>query len=113
MKVKAIYLGLCVLGVVLPYWQFVPWLVAKRLEYARVFPATFRQPHQRFFRHGCIGLRPSTIGLRPAVKGPGSARLGRGCRRQRAKRGGLSWPFLYMRERNLEQGRGKARPTAV
>src|ERR1700694_773603 len=38
---------------------------SERLEYARVFPATFRQPHQRFFRHGCIGLRPSVVGVRP------------------------------------------------
>jgi len=22
---KDVYLGLCVLGVVLPYWQFLPW----------------------------------------------------------------------------------------
>ena len=80
MKVKAIYLGLCVLGVVLPYWQFVPWLVAKRLEYARVFPATFRQPHQRFFRHGCIGLRLALM-VFARSEGPGSACLGGGCRR--------------------------------
>jgi Protein of unknown function DUF2834 len=27
-KPKTIYLLLCVLGAVLPYWQFVPWIVA-------------------------------------------------------------------------------------
>src|ERR1700730_18078301 len=42
-----------------------PLVGCERLEYARVFPATFRQPHQRFFRHGRIGLRPSTVGVRP------------------------------------------------
>ena len=26
MKLKTIYLVLCVLGLVLPYWQFVPWV---------------------------------------------------------------------------------------
>ena len=26
MKAKTIYLVLCVIGAVLPYWQFVPWL---------------------------------------------------------------------------------------
>ena len=26
MKLKTLYLVLCVVGVVLPYWQFVPWL---------------------------------------------------------------------------------------
>jgi hypothetical protein len=28
MKLKTLYLVLCVLGVVLPYWQFVPWVAA-------------------------------------------------------------------------------------
>jgi len=32
MKLKTIYLVLCVLGVVLPYAQFVPWLMANRLN---------------------------------------------------------------------------------
>src|SRR5450755_1814821 len=32
MNRKAAYLILCVLGVVLPYWQFVPWLVANGLN---------------------------------------------------------------------------------
>ena len=28
MKAKAIYLLLCVLGFALPYWQFIPWILA-------------------------------------------------------------------------------------
>jgi hypothetical protein len=28
MKPKAIYLVLCFIGALLPYWQFVPWVVA-------------------------------------------------------------------------------------
>ena len=28
MKPKTMYLALCILGVLLPYWQFVPWLIA-------------------------------------------------------------------------------------
>ena len=28
MKTKTIYLLLCVLGIALPYWQFVPWVIA-------------------------------------------------------------------------------------
>jgi hypothetical protein len=27
MKPKTIYLALCFVGIVLPYWQFVPWVV--------------------------------------------------------------------------------------
>ncbi|HXY03442.1 MAG TPA: DUF2834 domain-containing protein [Terriglobales bacterium] len=32
MKPKTIYLILCVLGIVLPYWQFIPWVVANGLD---------------------------------------------------------------------------------
>ena len=32
MKLKTLYLVLCVVGVVLPYWQFVPWLAANGLR---------------------------------------------------------------------------------
>jgi hypothetical protein len=29
MKAKTIYLVLCAIGAVLPYWQFVPWLMER------------------------------------------------------------------------------------
>ncbi|HKF23396.1 MAG TPA: DUF2834 domain-containing protein [Candidatus Angelobacter sp.] len=32
MKLKTIYLGLCVLGAGLPYWQFLPWVAANGLH---------------------------------------------------------------------------------
>jgi len=32
MKLKNVYLILCVLGVVLPYWQFIPWVAANGLN---------------------------------------------------------------------------------
>ena len=32
MKLKTIYLVLCVLGLVVPYWQFVPWVAANGLN---------------------------------------------------------------------------------
>jgi Terpene cyclase DEP1 len=32
MKPKTIYLALCLLGALLPYWQFLPWLVAHGLN---------------------------------------------------------------------------------
>ena|SRR5215471_524994 len=32
MKLKTIYLALCVPGLVLPYWQFVPWVAANGLH---------------------------------------------------------------------------------
>ena len=32
MKLRHFYLGLCILGMVLPYWQFAPWLAANGLN---------------------------------------------------------------------------------
>ncbi len=32
MKLRHIYLLLCVVGIVLPYWQFVPWVAAHGLD---------------------------------------------------------------------------------
>jgi hypothetical protein len=32
MKLKTIYLALCVFGIVLPYWQFVPWVAENGLQ---------------------------------------------------------------------------------
>src|SRR5450755_4309557 len=32
MKVKTIYLVLCLLGLLLPYWQFIPWVLAHGLN---------------------------------------------------------------------------------
>jgi hypothetical protein len=32
MKLKTVYLILCAVGVVLPYWQFIPWVAAHGLD---------------------------------------------------------------------------------
>jgi hypothetical protein len=32
MKLKTIYLGLCLFGLILPYWQFLPWVAANGLH---------------------------------------------------------------------------------
>ena len=32
MKLKAIYLGLCFVGALLPYWQFVPWVIKHGMD---------------------------------------------------------------------------------
>ena len=39
MKPKAIYLVLCLFGALLPYWQFVPWVV----EHGMNFPLFVRE----------------------------------------------------------------------
>jgi hypothetical protein len=47
--VKAIYLVLCVFGVVLPYWQFVPWLAANGLNLPLFFQQLFANRIGAFF----------------------------------------------------------------
>jgi hypothetical protein len=44
MKVRHLYLLLCFLGLVLPYWQFVPWV----MEHGLNMPLFF---HQLFANH--------------------------------------------------------------
>lgn len=49
MKLKMIYLGLCVLGVVLPYWQFVPWVAANGLNLPLMVQQLFANRISGFF----------------------------------------------------------------
>ncbi len=49
MKPKTIYLALCFLGVVLPYWQFLPWLAAHGLKLSLFFQELFANRISAFF----------------------------------------------------------------
>ena len=49
MKLKTLYLALCVLGVVLPYWQFVPWVAANGLNLPLFFQLLFANRIGGFF----------------------------------------------------------------
>jgi hypothetical protein len=49
MKLKAIYLVLCVLGTVLPYWYFLPWLAANGPDAGRFFQDLFATRIGGFF----------------------------------------------------------------
>jgi len=49
MKPKNIYLALCLLGVVVPYWQFVPWLFAHGLNLALLVRELFANRISTFF----------------------------------------------------------------
>jgi hypothetical protein len=106
MKPKAIYLVLCVLGAVLPYWQFVPWLLAHGLNLTLLAQELFANRISAFFGIDVIisalaalafmRVESSRLGIRnrwlPAV-----AVLTVGV--------SLGLPmFLYMREKRLEQG---------
>jgi hypothetical protein len=49
MKLRHIYLGLCVLGVVLPYWQFIPWLTTNGLSLSLFISELFSTRIGAFF----------------------------------------------------------------
>jgi hypothetical protein len=49
MKLKTVYFGLCILGFVLPYWQFVPWVAANGLHLPLFFQQLFVNRISGFF----------------------------------------------------------------
>ncbi|HJQ32815.1 MAG TPA: DUF2834 domain-containing protein [Pyrinomonadaceae bacterium] len=110
MRLKTVYLVLCVLGVVLPYWQLAPWLAAHGLDVPLLFRQLFENRVGAFFG---VDVFVSAAALLVFVAGDG-ARL-----RLRALwlpvvalfavGVSLALPlFLYMRERRLEEGAGRA-----
>jgi hypothetical protein len=115
MKLKTIYLVLCVLGLVLPYWQFVPWVLANGLNIPLFFRQLFANRIGGFF--GMDALVSAVVLLvftrressRLGVHGrwlPLIAVLTVGV--------SLGLPlFLYLREGTLEQGRTQANTAAV
>jgi hypothetical protein len=48
-KPKTVYLILCVVGVILPYWQFLPWLAANGLNFPLFFHQLFANRISAFF----------------------------------------------------------------
>jgi hypothetical protein len=49
MKLKTVYLVLCVLGAVLPLWQFAPWLAANGPDVPLLFRQLFANRVGAFF----------------------------------------------------------------
>jgi Terpene cyclase DEP1 len=49
MKARHVYLVCCVLGFVLPYWQFVPWLLEHGLNITLFFRELFGNRISAFF----------------------------------------------------------------
>lgn len=48
-KPKTLYLILCIVGVVLPYWQFLPWLAANGMNLPLFFHQLFANRISAFF----------------------------------------------------------------
>jgi hypothetical protein len=49
MKPRTVYLILCVVGVALPYWQFLPWLAANGMNFSLFFHQLFANRIGGFF----------------------------------------------------------------
>src|SRR5712692_4382625 len=109
MKLKTIYLVLCLLGAVLPYWQFVPWLVENGLNMPLFFQQLFANHIGAFFG---MDVFVSAAALLVFVRSEGS-RLGVAGRwlpviAVLAVGVSLGLPlFLYLRDYNLEVSRDK------
>ena len=105
MKLKTIYVVLCILGVVAPYWQFIPWVMENGVNFQLFFQQLFANRIGAFFG---MDVFVSAVVLLIFVRGENS-RLG--------IRGrwlpliavltvgvSLAFPlFLYLRELRLEQ----------
>jgi Terpene cyclase DEP1 len=115
MKLKTIYLSLCFLGVVLPYWQFIPWVAANGLHLPLFVQQLFSNRIGGFF--GMDVLVSSLVlvvfmraeSARFRVRGrwlPVLALLTVGV--------SLALPlFLYLREVALEKGSGGLKTVAA
>jgi len=115
MKLKTVYLGLCILGVVLPYWQFVPWVAANGLNLRLFFQQLFANRIGGFFG---MDVFVSALALLVFVRVENS-RLrmrGRWLPLLAVLTVGVSLGlplFLYLREGKLEQDRAQAGMSAA
>jgi hypothetical protein len=49
MRFRHVYLGLCVVGVIVPYWQFAPWLASHGLDLSLFISELFSTRIGAFF----------------------------------------------------------------
>jgi hypothetical protein len=102
---KNVYLGLCVLGVVLPYWQFLPWAAQNGLSLPLFVQQLFANRIGAFFG---MDVLVSAVALLVFVRFENSrTRIpGRWLPLIAVLTVGVSLAlplFLYLRERALEQ----------
>jgi hypothetical protein len=111
---KTMYLVMCVVGLVLPYWQFVPWVAAHGLNLRLFVEQMFANRISGFF---VLDVLVSAVVLFMCI-GVEAKRLGEGgwwLPRVAILLVGVSLGlplFLYMRERRLEEVRGGVRVAA-
>ena len=111
MKIKTLYLGLCILGAVLPYWQFVPWVAANGLHMPLFFRDLFANRISAFFGMDVIvSAVVLVVFMRTESQRLGSSRPWLPVLALLTVGVSLALPmFLYMREVELENDRTNAR----
>jgi hypothetical protein len=103
MKLKTVYLVLCVLGAVLPLWQLAPWLAANGLDVSLLFRQLFANRVGAFFG---VDVIVSAVVLAVFVwsEGPRVRLRWLALVATLAVGVSLGFPlFLYMRERERER----------
>jgi hypothetical protein len=108
MKLKTVYLVLCVLGAVLPLWQLSPWLAANGLDVPLLFRQLFAGRVGAFFG---VDVIVSAVVLTVFVVGEGPRVRLRWLAVVATLAVGVSLGlplFLYMRERESERRTAKA-----
>jgi Terpene cyclase DEP1 len=115
MRLKTIYLVLCVLGIVLPYWQFVPWVAENGLNMPLFVRQLFANRIGGFF---AMDVFISAVALLVFVRSErsvlGSVERWLPLLAVLTVGVSLGLPlFLYMRERKMERNRLLTRTTAV
>ncbi|MDT5269749.1 MAG: hypothetical protein QOH49_1935 [Acidobacteriota bacterium] len=106
MRLKTAYLILCVLGVLLPYWQIAPWLLEHGLDLPLFFRQLFENRVGAFFGIDVLVSAAALLvfawseGRRTGVRVVWLVTLA-----VTAVGVSLGLPlFLYLRERRLERG---------
>ena len=104
MNRKTIYLVLCVIGVALPYWEFVPWVAANGLHMTLFFQQLFANRVSAFFG---MDVFVSAVALLvfARAESAGMGARGRWITLLAVLTVGVSLGLpllLYMRERSLE-----------
>jgi hypothetical protein len=115
MKLKTVYLVLCVIGVALPYWQFAPWVAENGLNMRLFFQQLFANRIGGFFGMDVI---VSAVVLLVFARSE-SSRIGSHARwltliAVLTVGVSLGLPLLlYLREGKLEQSRSQAKMSAA
>jgi len=103
MKLKTVYLVLCVLGAALPLWQIAPWLAANGLDVSLLFGQLFADRVGAFFGMDVI-VSAVVLAVFVLAEGKRVRRCWLALVATAAVGVSLGLPlFLYMRERELER----------